>query len=237
MYSHFMMLARLLHSAPKVRLFLDQDSGIRAAAISAFGQRIKDRTADAFYVRVAKGANAYEKQNAVATARAAREALMVNEGFTSEKAAALEMMKREIKQAVTLTRWDDRWALHPWPIAAEPSKYVCWLTDHRDYDEDHTARLFLMATLHPIDRFFMQTRRRVSLAERSVVSSRNQRRMWSGYSAYSPAVLQQAKRLSLRKIVRSRLPSAVPDEHEHGPMKCDGPETVVPRRLQRMRGL
>jgi hypothetical protein len=61
--------------------------------------------------------------------------------------------------------------MHPWPIVAEPSKYVCWLTDHGDYDEDHTARLFLLATLHPIDRFFMQTRRRVSLAERSVVSS------------------------------------------------------------------
>jgi hypothetical protein len=46
---------------------------------------------------------------------------------------------------------------HQWPIAAEPSKYVCWLTDHGDYDEDHTARLFLLATLHPIDRFFMTT--------------------------------------------------------------------------------
>jgi len=24
------------------------------------------------------------------------------------------------------------------------------------------------------------------------------------------------------------------DEHEHGPMKCDGTEPIVPRRLQRM---
>jgi transposase-like protein len=191
MYSHFMLLSRLMHSAPKVRLFLDQDSGIRAAAISAFGNRIKERTADAFYVRVAKDANAYEKQNAVANARAARHTLMNNEGFPDEKSAAIEMMKREIKRAVSFTRWEDRWAMHPWPIAAEPSKYVCWLTDHGDYDEDHTANLYLLATLHPIDRFFMQTRRRVSLAERSVVSSRNQRRMWSGYSAYSPAVLQR----------------------------------------------
>ena len=87
--------------------------------------------------------------------------------------------------------WDDRWALHPWPIAAEPAKYVCWLTENDDYDEDHVARLYLKATLHPIDRFFMQTRRRVSLAERSVVSVRSQRRMWSGYAAYSPAVLQR----------------------------------------------
>jgi hypothetical protein len=128
---------------------------------------------------------------ACSNARAARQTLMNNEGFPDEKSAAIEMMKREIKRAVSFTRWEDRWAMHPWPIAAEPSKYVCWLTDHGDYDEDHTANLYLLATLHPIDRFFMQTRRRVSLAERSVVSSRNQRRMWSGYSAYSPAVLQR----------------------------------------------
>ncbi len=25
------------------------------------------------------------------------------------------------------------------------------------------------------------------------------------------------------------------DEHEHGPMKCDGAETIVPRRLRRTR--
>ena len=71
------------------------------------------------------------------------------------------------------------------------TKYVCWLTDYGDYDEDHVARLHLLATLHPIDRFFMQTRRRVSLAERAVVSVRQQRRMWNGYGAYNPAVLQR----------------------------------------------
>lgn len=42
------------------------------------------------------------------------------------------------------------------------------MTDLGDYDEDHQARILLRATLHPIDKFFMQTRRRVSLAERPV---------------------------------------------------------------------
>jgi transposase-like protein len=191
MYSHFLLLAQLMKSAEKVRLFLDQDSGIRAAAVNAFGQRIKEHTADAFYVKVAKDANAYQKQNAVKSAKAARQHIMALEGLPNERAAALIMMKREIKRAVSITKWDDRWALHPWPIAAEPAKYVCWLTENDDYDEDHVARLYLKATLHPIDRFFMQTRRRVSLAERSVVSVRSQRRMWSGYAAYSPAVLQR----------------------------------------------
>ncbi len=57
--------------------------------------------------------------------------------------------------------------------------------------ENHHARLLLRATLHPIDRFCMQTRRRVSLAERSVTSVCRQRRMWNGYGAYNPGILQQ----------------------------------------------
>jgi hypothetical protein len=72
----------------------------------------------------------------------------------------------------------------------------CWLTkyasdDDADDAENHHARLLLRATLHPIDKFFMQTRRRVSVAERAVVSVRRQRRMWNGYGAYNPAILQR----------------------------------------------
>jgi hypothetical protein len=191
MVGHFQLLARLVKAAPKVRLFMDQDSGFRAAAISAFGQQIKERTADLFYVRVDKTQNAYEKQNAVAAARDLRLALMARAGFSSEREAAIELMKERITKAVKIAKWEDRWVAHPWPIAAEPAKLICWLTDLGDYDLDHQAKLMLLASLHPIDRFFMQTRRRVSLAERAVTSVRKQRRMWNGYGAYNPAVLQR----------------------------------------------
>jgi hypothetical protein len=196
MYGHFVLLAKLLKTAPKVRLFMDQDSGFRAAAISAFGAMIKARTADAFFVRVDKAANAYEKRNAVAAARAAVLQFMAEEKIPDEGTAIVEMMKLEIKRSVSMTRWQDRWVRHVKPIAAEPLKYVCWLTKYATDDEEedaeaHHARLLLRATLHPIDKFFMQTRRRVSLAERAVVSVRKQRRMWNGYGAYNPAILQR----------------------------------------------
>jgi transposase-like protein len=196
MYGHFVLLAKLLRTAPKVRLFMDQDSGFRAAAISAFGSMIKARTADAFFVKVDKAANAYEKQNAVAAAKAAVLRFMEDESIPDEKTAIVEMMKLEIKKSVSMTHWKDRWVRHVNPIAAEPSKYVCWLTKYPadDGEEDfetHHARLLLRGTLHPIDKFFLQTRRRVSLAERAVISVRKQRRMWNGYGAYNPAILQR----------------------------------------------
>ena len=188
MYAHFAYLSRLLKNAPKVRVFMDMDSGFRAAFMAAFVQRIKARTADGFYVKVAKDANAYQKQNAVASANARLQAYANSNGIP-DSVAAVEMMKTEIAGAIPIGRWGDKWVNHPKPIASEPFKQVCWLTDLGDYDKEHEARLLLRATLHPIDRFFMQTRRRVSLAERPVVSARQQRLMWHGYGSYNPAVL------------------------------------------------
>ena len=44
----------------------------------------------------------------------------------------------------------------------------------------------LKASLHGIDRFFMQVRRRLSLLERPIATASKSRRMWYGYSAYNP---------------------------------------------------
>jgi hypothetical protein len=62
---------------------------------------------------------------------------------------------------------------HPLPSMSEPEKAVCWLTDLNDgaYDDDHLAQLSRKASLHAIDRFFMQIRRRLSLLERPISSS------------------------------------------------------------------
>lgn len=198
MYAHFRAMAAFLRNAPKVRVFMDQDSGFRAAFMAAFSDRITARTADGFFVRVDKDANAYQKRNAVVKAKHELLAFMARTRITDDYSALVEMMKLNVKKAVPLGRWGDRWVTHPMPISSEPSKEICWLTDLGDYDENHVARLLLKATLHPIDRFFMQTRRRVSLAERPVISVRRNRNMWHGYGAYNPATL--AKFLDIYRV-------------------------------------
>lgn len=65
-------------------------------------------------------------------------------------------------------------------------KAVCYLTDYRDYDENHLARLCNKASLHGIDQFFMQVRRRLSILERPISSASSGGRTWYGYSAYNP---------------------------------------------------
>lgn len=63
---------------------------------------------------------------------------------------------------------------------------MCYLTGAGGYDEDHLAWLCNKASLHAIDVFFMQVRRRLSLLERPTATASNNRRLWHGYSAYNP---------------------------------------------------
>jgi hypothetical protein len=51
MHAHFELLHRLVGHADKIRLFLDLDSGIPGACLSAFVDEIRALRCDAFYVR------------------------------------------------------------------------------------------------------------------------------------------------------------------------------------------
>lgn len=198
MYGHFQLVARMLRNAPKVRVFMDQDSGFRAAFMSAYRDRVKERTADGFFVKVAKDATAYQKQHAVVEAKRQLILFMTENGITDEYSAQVEMMKLNVRAATPVGRWGDKWVNHPMPIASEPRKQVSWQTNLGDYDENHEARLLLKASLHAVDRFFMITRRRLTKAERPVVSVRRNRAMWYGYAAYNPSYL--ARELEICRV-------------------------------------
>lgn len=67
----------------------------------------------------------------------------------------------------------------------KPEKSICYSTDYGDHDEDHLAWL-LTASMHAIDRFFMQVRRRLSLLKRPIASAGKAGTMWHGYCSYDP---------------------------------------------------
>ena len=190
--AHMHFIGRLLAGAEKLRFFLDQESGIRAAFMGAFIDRVKARTADAWYVSVLKDVTIDGKRKAVKHVRDLFKAAQEKFPDMSEKQIELLLMKREMARAKAYGKWNDKWLAHPMPTMSEPAKKICWLTDMNDYDDDHAARLYLKASLHPVDRFFMQVRRRLSLAERPIGSAANNGRVWNGYGAYQPANLVSA---------------------------------------------
>jgi len=186
LYAHFFYLKKLLRNAPKIRFFLDQDSGIRAACLGAFHNEILLRKVDAFFVRINKDLTVNEKRQAVAESKANFNAISsLNPDMTEDDVKVL-MVKNSLKDMQEIGKWKDRWLKHPLPNMGEPEKSSCYLTDLSDYDEDHLARLYNKASLHAIDRYFMLIRRRISLLERPIKSSSNLNRAWYGYSAYNP---------------------------------------------------
>lgn len=73
------------------------------SGLSKANPGIKTRAVDGFYVKVGKDANAYQKQNAVASAKGRLNAYAAAEGLP-EFEAAVELMKAEMKVAVPMGR-------------------------------------------------------------------------------------------------------------------------------------
>ena len=186
LYAHFFLLRSLFGGVEKVRFFLDQDSGMRAACLGAFQREIQARTCDAFYVRVMKEVTVDEKRRALSKSRAEWREASRRCPDLDETQLKLALIKERMGQMVSVGKWKDRWLVHPFPNMSEPEKAICYLTDYGDCEEDHLAWLYNKASLHAIDRFFMQVRRRLSLLERPIASANSARRMWHGYSAYNP---------------------------------------------------
>ena len=115
--------------------------------------------------------------------------------FEKAQAAHPDMKPKEVKLMLIKERlaamtphgkWEDRWLGHPSPTMGEPEKAVAYLTDFGDYDEDHRAWLYNKASLHGVNAFFNQVRRRLSFLERPTHSKTNRGRIWYGYSPYDP---------------------------------------------------
>jgi hypothetical protein len=222
LHAHFKIMSRLLAKAPKVRFYMDQDSGFRAAFLTSFSDRITNRTADGLYVRVLKKSTIDEKDVATAKSIARLRAAMKANPTLVQHDVEILMIKEEMSRMATIGHWGDRWLVHLIANKSEPDKRVCWLTDMGDYDADHAARLYRKATLHSVDRFFMQARRRLSLAERGVSSASSAGRIWNGYSAYRPGNL--AKVLEIFRVFYNFSVEAgigAPFEHRRAPRKID----------------
>jgi hypothetical protein len=206
MQAHMQFVTRLLGRAEKLRFFMDQESGLRAAFMAALSDRVLQRTADGFYVQVLKEATVDKKRGLVAQSkkafRAFYEDLLEEASENNELPTALDaqiaLTRLEMGRFEAKGEWSDKWVRHPIADMREPAKVICWLTDidpveadkiERNDQLNHAARLYLKASATEVDRFFMQVRRALTMAERGVTSASADYRRWFGKNAYNPGVL------------------------------------------------
>lgn len=215
LYGHFMRLEKLFKKAEKVRFFLDQDSGMRAACLGSFANRIKDRSVDAFYVRITKDQTVDEKRKLINQSQKVFDKIASKNPALTKNEVKLLMLKNEIHAAKQIGQWKDRWVMHPLPTMSEAEKASCFLTDMGDYDDEHQAWLHNKASLHAVDSWFNRVRRRNSMLERPTVSASNRGRTYYAYSAYKPE--QIAKLLTILRVCHNFI--WVPDKVRKGEQK------------------
>lgn len=194
-YGHFLMLRKMIGHADKIRFFMDQDPGMRPACMYAFGDLIRERRADAFFVRIEKDMTQKARSTALSRAAAAIRAVQERMPDVSEHEIVRRLVTAQISKVKAVPRWSARWVDHPLPDMGEPRKAVVHLTDLGGYEDDHLANLYLKASLRGVDRYFMQVRRRIATLERPIATASAGARNWYGYSAYSPRVTDSLMRI------------------------------------------
>ena len=163
-------------------------------ANSAMGERVKEGMAEGFYVNHSD-LPIDAKHAAIARSKKLLNEMMAEHLGMSERDAALELGRQQFRYMTKHGAWDDYWFAHPLADPREPEKQICWLTNRRPISDDPDARaseledvldLYMRATLTAVDRFFMQVRRAITVAERGIASASADRRIWFGKNAYNP---------------------------------------------------
>jgi len=195
MIAHFYLLKRFTKSIDKTRFYMDQDMGMKTWYLSVFKDEIKNGSSDGFVVHAEKGLTIDEKQRLVRQ----RKNLIseyANKPFKSMtpfevKNALRALIMRNIQNPSVTERSGDAWVEIPEPNINEPMKMISAVTDMEKYGVEHQANLLKIGSLHAVDRFFMQIRRRVSMFERPFQSGANSRKVWYANSPYNPYMYQK----------------------------------------------
>jgi len=207
LYAHFQFLKQLFGGVGKLRFFLDQDSGIRAACLSAFQKEIRANTVDAFFVTIDTSMTQDQKREEVSQRR---EAFKKEKGrFTGKNdyEVKIELVKEQLANMPRFGPWGDRWLFHPFPTMQEPKMAICHLTDQVQYDVDHLAGLYLKASMSGIDVFFQMVRSRLSALSRGVPTAGSARRICHRNSPYNPKMIEK-QLIILRTYVNYCRPSS-----------------------------
>lgn len=108
MHGHFFFLRKILAGANKIRFFLDQESGICAACLTAFVEEIKQGKCDAFYVRINKELTVDECKKALSDVKKrCTEHKALNPGLT-DSALKPMLIKKKMAQICEFGKWHDR---------------------------------------------------------------------------------------------------------------------------------
>jgi transposase-like protein len=216
LHAHFRVLQQLVKGAERLCIYTEKEPGFRAAMMAAFQEEILADRLEAFQVMITKELTVKRRRALVSQSQAAfrawlkaRRAQKKIAGESWEECRTLKLLE-EIDSPDPIedkrSRRTEPWVWHPFPNLAEPEKRVLHLTARpplasangggatelrvrAPIDRQRLAYLYDKASLHAVDRYFMQVRRELAALERGIAVASNKRRVWYGYTPYNPAMI------------------------------------------------
>ncbi|WP_157114464.1 hypothetical protein [Halioglobus japonicus] len=187
LYAHFQIIRSLLSESEKVHFFTEQESGIRAAYMSSFGDMVRNGDSDLFYVAIKDGATRDEREEATRIGRRAIRSAQRQLGRVTELEATWYLVEQTMNAHLRGEgKWKDRWALYPVPTRGEVQKRFSHMTSMEDEDIHEKARVAAHCSMLKVDNFMQFARRRSSMLERPISSPAGAGRKWYGKSPYNP---------------------------------------------------
>ena len=190
---HMFVLREILKGAgvERLQLCMDQHLSTISSFMCAFQDPIAEGAAHGFLVRYAKDCTVDERERIYRETEKRMRAFARArnlEGMNKQE-LGFEMIRTSLR-AGSLP--EDGWLRHPVPTAQEPGREVRWITENPDMDLDDRTRLYLAASLAPVDNVFQLTRRFLSALERPIdTASGRWQQVWYGYAPYNPDMVQK----------------------------------------------
>lgn len=184
LYAHYFALKSIFENTVQTINFADQESGLRAAFMSAFADKVTNNKAHLFYITFLKGAILEEREEANARTKALL-AKTIKQYDCDEKTAKHILCVEAIKQYTSpVGQWRDLWGYHPLESMTEVYKRFSHQTYKPTQSDLEIGYYLIEASLHVVDNHFMRVRRRVRPLERGFPTASNDRKIWYGKNFY-----------------------------------------------------
>ena len=192
LYAHYHLLGDVLPDELEVVNFADFESGLRAAFMAAFAGRVLQGTAHLFNVTFKKGPVREEREAAAGRARRILDQAAAASGG-SEALGKWTLCREVLERHLSMVGpYRDRMADFPWETKTEVEKRFICQTFRSDLDLDRLADHLVKASLHQVDTYFQQVRRRISGLERGIPTASKDRRIWHGNHFYRPDMVRKS---------------------------------------------
>lgn len=126
--AHFLLLEEFFRRARRITLFMDQDAGLRTAALVGFKERIRRGDLEAFHVRSEKELTVDQRDQSLARSERALQQFMAKHPGLSRTDAAVLWLKEVLAGVLKDGKNPTPWAQHPLCDRAEPGKCISLLT-------------------------------------------------------------------------------------------------------------